>query len=75
MNAIVYSQPGCGPCVVVKNHLQDMGVEVEVRDVRANPAFRQELIDLNFQSTPVTVVEGKDPVSGFDPAKLDLLFL
>jgi len=43
--------------------------------VRADKAALKELIDLGFQSTPVTVIEGQSVV-GFDQTKiLELLGL
>lgn len=74
MKAVVYSQPGCNPCILVKNYLLDKGIEVEVRDIRENSEYLDALITLGFQSTPVTAVDGKKPVAGFNPPALDSLF-
>lgn len=74
MKAVVYSQPGCNPCTLVKNFLSNNGVEIEVRDIRENSEFLDELVALGFQSTPITVVEGKKPVAGFNPGLLNELF-
>jgi glutaredoxin len=39
------------------------------KNVRADKAALKELLDLGFQSTPVTIIDGQSVV-GFDPAKL-----
>lgn len=71
--AEVYSQPGCVPCVMVKNYLQDKGVTVVVKDVTADEAYFKELLDMGFKSTPVTVVNNI-AVEGYNPDRLDQLF-
>lgn len=52
---IVYSQPGCGPCMAVKRHLRTAGVGFEVRDVRADEQAAAEVAALGYQGTPVVV--------------------
>ena len=39
------------------------------KNVRADQAALKELIDLGFQSTPVTIIDGQSVV-GFDQAKI-----
>ena len=39
------------------------------KNVRADKAALQELLDQGFQSTPVTIIDGQSVV-GFDQAKL-----
>jgi len=43
-----------------------------VRDVDANPSFRDDLIELGYRSTPVTFF-GDRAVVGFDRARLEKL--
>ena len=52
---IVYSQPGCGPCVAVTRHLRKAGVGFEVRDVRQDESAAAEVAALGYQGTPVVV--------------------
>lgn len=52
---IVYSQPGCGPCIAVTRHLRKAGVGFEVRDVRADETAAAEVARLGYQGTPVVV--------------------
>jgi hypothetical protein len=42
------------------------------KNVRADKAALKELLDLGFQSTPVTIIDGESIV-GFDQIKLVLL--
>lgn len=52
---IVYSQPGCGPCIAVTRHLRKAGVGFEVRDVRQDEQAAEEVAALGYQGTPVVV--------------------
>ncbi len=52
--------------------LSQRGVPFEARDVRADPAARDELLGMGFRSTPVVVV-GDEKVVGFNRARLEQL--
>lgn len=67
---IVYSQPGCGPCIAVTRHLRKAGVGFEVRDVRADESAAQEVARLGYQGTPV-VVAGDMHTHGYRKDWLD----
>jgi len=47
-------------------------VAFEYKDVQADPAALQELLDLNSRSTP-TIVVGNEVMIGFDPERLETL--
>jgi glutaredoxin len=49
--------------------LSQKGVEFVEKDVRADKAALKELLDLGFQSTPVTIIDGQSVV-GFDQQKI-----
>jgi glutaredoxin 3 len=49
--------------------LSQKGVEFVEKNVRADKAALKELIDLGYQSTPVTIVDG-EAVVGFDQIKI-----
>jgi glutaredoxin 3 len=49
--------------------LSQKGVEFVEKNVRADKAALKELIDMGYQSTPVTVVDG-EAVVGFDQIKI-----
>ena len=49
--------------------LSQKGVEFVEKNVRADKAALKELLDLGFQSTPVTIIDGKSVV-GFDQSKI-----
>jgi glutaredoxin-like YruB-family protein len=66
---ILYSQPGCPPCFAAKSFLKAQQVAFEYKDVTADPAALQELMELNSRSTPTIVVNGEVMI-GFDPERL-----
>ena len=49
--------------------LSQKGVSFVEKNVRADKAALKELLDQGFQSTPVTIIDGKSVV-GFDPLKI-----
>lgn len=49
--------------------LSQKGVEFVEKNVRADKAALKELIDMGYQSTPVTIVDGEALV-GFDQIKI-----
>ena len=69
---LLYSQPGCPPCVAAKKFLKARQVAFEYKDVQADPAALLELVELNSRSTP-TIVVGDEVMIGFDPERLDAL--
>lgn len=66
---VVYSQPSCMPCNMVKNMLDNEGIDYIVKDIRADEQALKELQDANYNSTPVTFIKGKALV-GYNPAEL-----
>jgi glutaredoxin len=69
---IVYSQPGWGPCDKEKEFLSQKGIDFVHKNVRADPTALKELLDMGYQSTPVTLIDG-EAVVGFDREKIELL--
>jgi glutaredoxin len=66
---IVYTQPGWGPCHKEVEFLSQKGVEFVEKNVRADKTVLKELIDMGYQSTPVTIIDGQ-AVVGFDQIKI-----
>ena len=63
----VYTQPGCGACQQEKEFLSQNGVEFTEKDIRTDAEAIQEMIEMNSQSTPTTVIDGES-IIGFDRA-------
>ncbi|WP_026820040.1 glutaredoxin family protein [Arthrobacter castelli] len=51
----VYTQPGCGPCIGIKRRLDQSGVRYRTVDITASSEAKKPLVELGYQSTPVTV--------------------
>ena len=70
----VYSFESCPWCTKVKNYLKARGVEYEVRDVELNEEYAIELEKISGgDMVPVTTIDGKNFVLGFDKRKIDEL--
>lgn len=71
----VFTQPGCGPCIATKNHLNKLGVEFDEYDAREH---LDTLGALGAKEAPVVVVfdeETDDQIAwtGYRPDRLNQL--
>ena len=70
----VYSFESCPWCTKVKNYLKARGVEYEVRDIELDDTAREECEKISGDlAVPVTTIDGKNYVVGFDKKKIDEL--
>jgi len=70
----VYSFETCPWCTKVKNYLKARGVEYEVRDIELDDTAREECEKISGDlAVPVTTIDGKNYVVGFDKKKIDEL--
>jgi glutaredoxin-like YruB-family protein len=68
---VLFTQPDCPPCQVMKILLVERGVPYEERDIIADPAAVRELTEkYSSHSTPRLVI-GEEVIIGFDPERLD----
>jgi glutaredoxin-like protein NrdH len=73
-NVVVYTQEGCRPCTEVKLWLKENGIDFEERNIRENPTYLDEIVELGASATPATVIEdenGKEVVLGFDQDRFE----
>lgn len=71
---VIYTQDSCGPCTAEKLWLKDNGVEFEEKNIRENPKYLNEIVELGASATPATVIEdenGTEVIFGFDQEKLE----
>lgn len=61
---IVYSQPGCPPCVAVKEFLTRSNIPFVAKDITEDPEAIDELVALGSRSTP-TIKFGDKVMIGF----------
>lgn len=66
----VYSSNRCGACEMVKAFLKLRGAEFIEKNVSIDLEGRAELVEMGFDSTPVTVI-GPHRLNGFDVDLLD----
>jgi glutaredoxin-like protein NrdH len=70
---VIYTQESCGPCTAEKLWLKDNGIEFEEKNIRENPKYLDEIVELGASATPATVISDGDRtevVLGFDQEKL-----
>lgn len=54
MNKIeIFSKSGCGGCDRVKEYFNTEGIQYTVLDIKEQPEYRDELLELGFMSLPV----------------------
>lgn len=66
---ILYSQPGCGPCVGVKRHLDANDIPYVIKNIREDEDAAARVISLGYSGTPVVEHPGGH-FGGFDTEKL-----
>ncbi len=70
----VYTITSCPWCDKVKKYLQSKGVEFEAHNIETNEDDYKECLRISGdEMVPVTTIDGKNFVLGFDKAKLDEL--
>ena len=63
----VYSTPTCPWCHKAKDWLKEQKVDFEDKDVSSDETARNEMVEKSGQmGVPVIIVEGHDPIVGFD---------
>ena len=70
----VFSFQSCPYCEKLKRYLDARGVEYEVRDIELDDTAREECEKISGDlAVPVTTIDGKNYVVGFDKKKIDEL--
>ena len=70
----VFSFQSCPYCEKLKRYLDARGVEYEVRDIELDETAREECEKISGDlAVPVTTIDGKNYVVGFDKKKIDEL--
>lgn len=72
MDVKVYTSNTCSYCHMVKEYLEEKGVEYVERNVSTDSEARKELIANGFMGVPVVYI-GDEVIQGFDKKKLDEL--
>ncbi|MGB7599764.1 MAG: glutaredoxin domain-containing protein [Candidatus Sulfotelmatobacter sp.] len=74
---LLFTQPGCLSCEVMRIFLEAKGLPFEERDMHLDSAARLELLEVyHSHSAPTLVIlaaSGAEVIEGFDPDRLDLL--
>lgn len=77
MNVVLFTQPGCLSCELMKVYLEAREIVFEERDITSDSQARSEMLELyDSPTTPTLVVtssEFPEVVVGFDPERLDQL--
>ena len=70
----VFSFESCPWCNKLKRYLDSRGVEYEVHDIELDEEAAKECLKISGDLTvPVTTIDGKNYVLGFDKRKIDEL--
>ncbi len=70
MSTILYVKQGCPWCIAAEEQLQKLGVKYDLREVRSNPAFFEEMKKLSGQTkAPVLQMDGRI-LADFGPEQL-----
>ncbi len=74
-HVLLYTQPGCFSCELMKMFLEAKEIAFEERDISADREARREMTEQHDSSeTPTLVIfsgETTEVIVGFDPVRLD----
>jgi glutaredoxin-like YruB-family protein len=68
---LLFTQPDCPPCQVLKMLLTEKGAVFEERDITRDPAAVRELTEKYKSHSTPTLVIGDEVLIGFDPERID----
>ena len=75
MRVVLFTQPGCFSCELMKMFLEAKEIAFEERDINADREARREMIEQHDSTeTPTMVIfsgETQEVIIGFDPVRLD----
>jgi glutathione S-transferase len=70
----LYHKPSCSYCVQVRMAAERLGIALELRDVRQEPRWRNELLAARGRGTvPVLRIDHADGTSRWMPESLDII--
>jgi glutaredoxin len=77
LKILLFTQPGCLNCEVMKIFLEAKGIIFEERDMNLDSSARAELLETyHSRSAPTLVIltaSGAEVIEGFDPDRIDHL--
>jgi glutaredoxin-like YruB-family protein len=68
---VLFTQPDCPPCMVLKLFLSEKGATFEERDITRDPDAVRELTEKYKSHSTPTLVIGDEVLIGFDPERID----
>ncbi|MGA8345656.1 MAG: glutaredoxin domain-containing protein [Candidatus Sulfotelmatobacter sp.] len=75
IRVLLFTQPGCLSCELMKIFLEAKGIAFEERDISADLEARREMTEQHdSDETPTMVIfsgETEEVIVGFDPVRLD----
>lgn len=69
----LYSKDNCRYCVAVATFLRNNGVDFKEINIDEDEEGMKHVIDKGYMSIPVTEVEGREDIHGFDLKELNKL--
>lgn len=67
---VLYTKNGCANCQQEKDFLSERDVEYTEKNIEEDQAAFVELVELGYQTTPLTTIDG-EVVIGFEPRELE----
>jgi glutaredoxin len=68
-NVVVYTAPGCSVCKAEIEFLSQRNIDFTEKNIRTDLDAMQEMVEINSQSTPTTVIDGEVFI-GFDKERI-----
>ncbi|HZV52771.1 MAG TPA: hypothetical protein VFD49_23795 [Candidatus Dormibacteraeota bacterium] len=73
MDAVIYCRSVDRESEVLREHLEDLGIDARMRNVDADPGALREWERLDGEITPLLVLDRRSIVRGLDRTRVDQL--
>ncbi|HZU15466.1 MAG TPA: hypothetical protein VFD01_02490 [Candidatus Dormibacteraeota bacterium] len=73
MDAVIYCRSVDRESEVLREHLEDLGIDARMRNVDADPSALREWERLDGEVTPLLVLDRRSIVRGLDRTRVDQL--
>lgn len=71
MPILLFTQPGCLSCELMRVYLEARQIPFEERDITVDPDARRAMTEQYHSPETPTLVVGAEVLTGFDPVRLD----
>lgn len=74
MSITIFSKNNCSQCAHTKRFFSFKGLHYTEKNISESSEHLNEALATGYRSMPIVLIEGQEPISGYDLAKLEAIF-